>query len=241
MTSVLGLLHPESRTASLFTQTTRAGWPLTYLHGKLRRSFKPSTMSMFTKLPGLYELVVMSTIPPSVSVAAADSIARYSLPEHVREHIDFISPGIKLSAALKRKEIKRDASTSRHLRPGPIKMIPHSNARLTLPSGAASLPRELQDCGRNVTPVCLKALYQIPDATIKDNVNQLGIFESADKYAQEDLNSFFAEYASNVPQGTHPLLDSIDGGEAPVAADAEDNTGESDIDMDIGFSLIHVS
>jgi hypothetical protein len=45
----------------------------------------------------------------------------------------------------------------------------------------------------------------------------------------------------NVPQGTHPVLDSIDGGVAPVPADSEYNTGESDIDMDIGFSLIYVS
>jgi hypothetical protein len=87
----------------------------------------------------------------------------------------------------------------------------------------------------------LKALYQIPNAYLKDNVNQLGLYESGDVYAQSDLNSFFAEYAPNVPQGTHPLLDSIDGGVAPVPADSVYNTGESDIDMDIGFSLIYVS
>lgn len=110
-----------------------------------------------------------------------------------------------------------------------------------MPPGAGSLPPDLQDCGRNITPTCIKALYNIPDAHIKDDVNALGLFESGDIYSQEDLNLFFAQYAPNVPQGTHPLLDSIDGGQAPVAPDSEFNTGESDIDMDLAFALIYVS
>jgi tripeptidyl-peptidase-1 len=60
-------------------------------------------------------------------------------------------------------------------------------------------------------------------------------------YAQEDLNLYFKAYAPNVPQGTHPKLDSIDGGVAPVSPDSEFNTGESDIDMDIAFALIYVN
>jgi len=92
-----------------------------------------------------------------------------------------------------------------------------------------------------MTPVCLKALYQIPDAPTKVSpVDAMGLYESGDIYAQADLNSFFAEFAPNVPQGTHPTLDSIDGGVAPVAPGSDFNTGESDIDMDISFSLIHV-
>ena len=69
----------------------------------------------------------------------------------------------------------------------------------------------------------------------------MGLYESGDVYSQADLNSFFAEYAPYVPQDTHPLLDSIDGGEAPVDPGSQYNTGESDIDMDIAFSLIYVS
>lgn len=109
-----------------------------------------------------------------------------------------------------------------------------------MPPGAGSLPADLQTCGMNITPACQKALYQIPNAYIKDSENVLGLYESGDKYSQQDLNSFFAKYAPWVPQNTHPSLDSIDGGEAPVAPSSEDNTGESDIDMDISFSLIHV-
>ena len=71
-------------------------------------------------------------------------------------------------------------------------------------------------------------------------MNQLGLYESADVYAQADLDLFYKNFAPNVPQGTHPLLDSIDGGVAPVPAGDPSETGESIIDMDIGFSLIYV-
>ena len=102
------------------------------------------------------------------------------------------------------------------------------------------MPPDLQNCGVNITPTCIKALYQIPNAYLKDDVNQMGLYESGDVYSQEDLNLFFAAYAPNVPQGTHPKLDSIDGGVAPEPATSQYVTGESDIDMDLAYSLIYV-
>ncbi|KAG9240127.1 Pro-kumamolisin, activation domain-containing protein [Calycina marina] len=164
----------------------------------------------------------------------------YSLPDSVKVHINYITPGIKLTPTLNKKVVKRTGSTKYGSPPGPMKWLPpHEPGKWTPPAEASTLPADLQDCGRNITPPCLKALYDIPNATRKDSVNMLGLFESGDIYSQDDLNSFFAEYAPNVPQGTHPKLDSIDGGEAPVAFDSDFNTGESDIDMDIGFSLIY--
>ncbi|KAH8656500.1 putative Tripeptidyl-peptidase sed1 [Tricladium varicosporioides] len=163
----------------------------------------------------------------------------YYIPEHIQDHVDYISPGIKLSPVLKKRKVEK--RWSKHHEPGPFKKIPPKSPFPWFPpAGAGQLPAELQDCGRNITPACLKALYAIPSApTIVNNVNALGIYESGDIYSQEDLNSFFAQYAPNVPQGTHPVLDSIDGGEAPVSPGSEFNTGESDIDFDIAFSLIY--
>jgi len=165
----------------------------------------------------------------------------YAIPEDVKAHIDYISPGVKLSHSLKKTIVKRSSEVTKHRRPGgPFKKVPPKNPwPWHPPPGSGQLPPNLQDCGRNMTPVCIKALYTIPDAHRKDNVNALGLYESGDIYSQEDLNSFFALYAPNVPQGTHPLLQSIDGGQAPVPADSEYNTGESDIDMDIAYSLIY--
>ena len=168
-------------------------------------------------------------------------ICRYSLPSHLRDHVDYILPGVKFSVSLRKTEVKRSTvkrTSHNHLGPKKSPWNPHP---WSIPSGAGKLPPDLQNCGVNITPVCIKALYQIPTAHLKDNVNQMGLYESGDVYSQEDLNNFFAAYAPNVPQGTHPTLDSIDGGVAPEPVTSEFVTGESDIDMDLAFSLIYVS
>jgi tripeptidyl-peptidase-1 len=153
---------------------------------------------------------------------------------------------VKLSAPLVKSTVKRELF-ERHFKPalGPFKKPAPKWPGFPWPKapGAGSLPANIQGCDRNITPACLKALYKIPDADPKksDPKNIMGLYESGDTYAQEDLNLFFAKYAANVPQGTHPTLDSIDGGAAPVAPNSEFNTGESDIDMEIAYSLIYAS
>ncbi|KAK4495689.1 hypothetical protein PRZ48_012957 [Zasmidium cellare] len=165
----------------------------------------------------------------------------YHLPEHIAKHIDYITPGIALSSNMIKSKVKRD--WPHHWGPGHRPPGPHEwkppHQPWHLPPGAGDLPKELQGCSANVTPTCLRALYGIPKATRKDNINSLGLYESGDTYSQQDLNLFFQHYATNVPQGTHPTLNSVDGGQAPVAPDSVVNTGESDIDMDIAFSLVY--
>ena len=57
-------------------------------------------------------------------------------------------------------------------------------------------------------------------------------------YSQTDLNLFFATLAPQIPQGTHPTLDGIDGATAPVANVA--NAGaESDLDFQISYPIIY--
>lgn len=102
------------------------------------------------------------------------------------------------------------------------------------------LPADVRDYGTEITPPCIKYLYKIPEPRkTPDDVNSMGLYESGDTYAQGDLDLFFAQYAPYVLQGTHPIPAFIDGGEAPVAQDDPNNTGESDIDMDMAFSLIY--
>jgi tripeptidyl-peptidase-1 len=93
-----------------------------------------------------------------------------------------------------------------------------------------------------MTTRCVQALYSIPAAPKNPTaVDVMGLYESGDIYSQQDLDLYFAEFVPSIPQGTHPKLDSIDGGVAPVAPLSEFNTGESDLDIDIAFSLIYVS
>jgi tripeptidyl-peptidase-1 len=96
----------------------------------------------------------------------------------------------------------------------------------------------LTGCDTVVTPACLAALYQIPEPNHSAHPgNAIGIFESGDTYAQEDLDLFFANFTSYIPQGTHPKLDSIDGAVAPVPV--ADAGGESDLDFQLAYPIVY--
>jgi tripeptidyl-peptidase I len=101
------------------------------------------------------------------------------------------------------------------------------------PKEAESLPPELQGCGRNITPACVKALYQIPDACRATPGNSLGLYEQGDYFNEHDIDSFYAAYASYVPQGTYPIPALIDGAVYSVPIDSPSNEGEADIDIDM--------
>jgi len=65
----------------------------------------------------------------------------------------------------------------------------------------------------------------------------MGIFESGDTYAQADLDLFFANYTPQIPQGTHPTLDAIDGAVAPVPV--KQAGGESDLDFQLAYPIVY--
>ena len=67
--------------------------------------------------------------------------------------------------------------------------------------------------------------------------NALGIFESGDYYDQPDLDDFFTTYYPQIPNGTHPTLQSIDGGQAPV--DVGRAGGESTLDFELAYPLVY--
>lgn len=90
-----------------------------------------------------------------------------------------------------------------------------------------------------MTPACIKALYDLPDATLSQPENVMGLYESDDAFAQEDISLFFSHFTTNVPANTSPNVISVDGGTAPVAPGSDRNTGESDVDLDLSISLIY--
>jgi len=96
-----------------------------------------------------------------------------------------------------------------------------------------SLPTDLQGCGYNMTPTCIKAMYDIPGATKAGKGNSLGLYEQGDYFAKSDIDLFYKSYAPWVPQGTYPIPALIDGANFSVPADSSLNTGESDIDIDM--------
>lgn len=64
------------------------------------------------------------------------------------------------------------------------------------------------------------------------------MFEAlGDVYSQEDLNQFFSIASPNIPKGTGPDLDLINGATAPNRP--EDAGGESDLDFDMAYPIIY--
>jgi tripeptidyl-peptidase-1 len=78
----------------------------------------------------------------------------YSLPAHIAEHVDFIKPGVKLSAPLNKRTVKRDSTHWPRGHPGrpqpphiPAHRLPHYQP----PPHAQGLAPDLRDCGVNIT------------------------------------------------------------------------------------------
>jgi tripeptidyl-peptidase-1 len=75
--------------------------------------------------------------------------------------------------------------------------------------------------------------------TINDPANSPGFFEQGDYYSQTDLDLYFKKWAPWVPVGTPPIRQLIDGAKVPVPVNDSLNTGENDLDLQIGFALVY--
>lgn len=157
---------------------------------------------------------------------------RYHVPEHLQRHIDYITPGVKLTPVVRKLTKEKRASHLAHAKPNAIAASSLGDHE-SIPAKALLLSPELQGCGYNMTPTCIKAMYNIPDATSAIQGNSLGLYEQGDYFAKSDLDLFYAEYAPWVPQGTYPIPALIDGANYSVPASSSLNTGESDIDIDL--------
>ncbi|KUJ15281.1 putative protease S8 tripeptidyl peptidase I [Mollisia scopiformis] len=165
----------------------------------------------------------------------------YHLPIQVSSYVDYIKPGVKLSVPLKKRQIEKRSTFSGLSRGShrPTHVKPPHYPGWSMPPGAGNLPSDLQNCGVNITPTCIKALYDIPTAYLDQPENVMGLYETYDAFSLGDISLFFENFAKNVPADTAPKVISVDGGTAPVAPDDVRNGGESDIDLDLSISLIY--
>jgi len=168
----------------------------------------------------------------------------YHLPTHVRDHVDYITPGLKLMAGGKtssgqRSPTRRDIDLEkRGFRTGPNQNFSQPSIIKTLSKdlfSGATTNTLLSMCDTAVTPPCIAAMYNITQATKAAKGNELGIFEEGDYYAAEDLIEFFALFAQNIPLTTAPKLEGVDGGFAPSLYAG----GESDLDFQISYPIIY--
>ncbi|KAF2098918.1 putative protease S8 tripeptidyl peptidase I [Rhizodiscina lignyota] len=159
---------------------------------------------------------------------------KYHLPSHIRQHVDYVTPGVKTSQLRKTTSgLSKRASPSFGWGPG------HHRPPMWKPWHPGHGSQDLKDCDVTITPACIAALYHIPEPA--KNVapgNALGIFEEGDFYAQEDLDLFFSNFTKYIPNGTHPTLKSIDGGVAPTT-NVSNAGGESDLDFQLAYPIVY--
>ncbi|KAK3936734.1 alkaline serine protease [Diplogelasinospora grovesii] len=149
----------------------------------------------------------------------------YHVPKHIQEHIDYITPGIRLRAKKTQKKPKR-AVTPKH---GPV----------IVQAEAADLPPlNASVCYKYVTPECVKAQYSIPEGKRAAEGNELGIFESlGDHYSKNDLDYYFSNIYPKISNGTYPKEQLIDGATGAAQTISQIGT-ESDLDFQAAMPLI---
>ncbi|KAJ5319748.1 hypothetical protein N7508_000031 [Penicillium antarcticum] len=154
----------------------------------------------------------------------------YHVPISVREHIDYITPGIAL------REVTGVRKLSTSLQRRSLKGQPPVLEPILMPVEEL-LANIAGFCSIAVTPQCIQQMYNISQGTSATKGNELGIFEGiGDVYAQADLDLFFSTLYSQIPAGTQPILKAVDGGQAPTSLF---NAGaESDLDFQISYPII---
>ncbi|EMD00234.1 hypothetical protein BAUCODRAFT_119783 [Baudoinia panamericana UAMH 10762] len=167
------------------------------------------------------------------------SCEKYHVPASVKEHIDYITPGVK-GVHFESKDLKKRSRRPNQDGSGYASRNGRQPPQIRPAINTPLQQDQLDTCDQIITPACLQALYDFeplpPNATISPN-NSLGVFEEGDYYSQADLDSFFTNFTSYIPNGTHPVLDSIDGGMAPVVISL--SGGESDLDFQLAIPVIY--
>ncbi|KAI1327012.1 peptidase S8/S53 domain-containing protein [Xylariaceae sp. FL0255] len=158
----------------------------------------------------------------------------YHVPKAIQKHIDFITPGVKLmnKANVQFHGPSLGGVTKRKMTTGgpTLKYFPKHRPH---PSGNVS------DCDQEITPACVRALYEFPEATRAHPENSMGIYESLlEFWNQQDLDSFFTALDTGIPNGTHPIDDLIDGAVAKTNNVTEDG-GETMLDLDLAYPIVY--
>lgn len=171
----------------------------------------------------------------------------YSIPRHLSDHIDFVTPTLHFD--VKPEAPKGDRLSKRQLPVSDVDTKSIGNPG-TIP-GAGSLPKfggwlkpwniikQLQNCDNQITPDCLRALYEFTPNTHANPANSYGIVEyTPQAYLPSDLDMFFANF-STAQVGDRPIFDSADGGVLQTEAESFSYNGESDLDLEYSMTLVY--
>ena len=173
------------------------------------------------------------------------AVEEYHIPLHLREHIDYITPGVKLRPDPSKLKKLKSHQKQEQLEKRGLKPV-NSNIDFSADVNiAASGPPPLNSsaCDTYLTVACIRAQYNIPNNTLAAAGNELGIFEGLDDhYSKADLDTFFANLYPYIPPGTYPeerLVDGAIGAVEDVPRYNQSDAGiESDMDFEASWPLI---
>ena len=164
----------------------------------------------------------------------------YKIPHELSSHIDLIMPTVHFDTKIVEGpggERKRDIPIN--LQPGRYNgFLPKKGVTIKGPGASpnAAVPFSLTTCNTQITPDCLRALYNLPNGTLAKS--SYGIVEyTPQAYLQSDLNLFYSNLAREIPSGTAPTFDSIDGGVDQTTTQSFNYNGESDLDLEYAIAL----
>ncbi|KAI1815201.1 subtilisin-like protein [Poronia punctata] len=161
----------------------------------------------------------------------------YHIPAKIQEHVDYVTPGIRLRSGSKVGRNKKRNKKRSALKDKPV-----------LRTKLSTFPRpNSTTCSRYVTADCTRAQYDIPKGRSKVPGNELGIYEAVGQhYSRNDLNVFFKTLYPDlqIPAGTYPEERLIDGAigafedlSPPYLNDSEVGY-EASLDFDAAWPLI---
>ncbi|KAG1804120.1 subtilisin-like protein [Suillus subaureus] len=159
----------------------------------------------------------------------------YHLPEHVIPHVDFVTPTIHFDARIQKRDQYSRVPIGQPGQGSTPKTTGHIDDILD----------QIEDCDKQITPICLRALYGLWYEPVAGNINSYGIVEYTPQvYVQSDLDLFAKNFSTDL-EGVSPTLVSIDGGSlTPSGSSASgsdasfDYNGESNLDLEYGMTLV---
>jgi tripeptidyl-peptidase-1 len=165
----------------------------------------------------------------------------YSLPKHLKSHVDFITPTVHFDTPVKGRS---DQLKKRQETPQTAKQIGNPGAWSAPKLGQfldkSQFITELEQCDKQITPNCLRALYKIPPRSIFPSPkNSYGIVEyTPQAYVPSDLDLFFKNFSTK-QVGDRPITDLIDGAIVQQTTMGFGDNGESDLDLQYAMTLVY--
>ncbi|KAF8817102.1 subtilisin-like protein [Phlegmacium glaucopus] len=152
----------------------------------------------------------------------------YSIPAHVREHIDLIRPTVQFN--------HRPSPLAVGKRAGGLG-VPNGRNGPKQSSKAVTITPTLSTCDQMITLDCLRALYSINHTPVATAKNSYGIVEfTPQAFLAGDLDLFFRNFSPSLV-GVRPTNVLIDGAIIQTTDQSFNFNGESDLDLEYAMGL----